>query len=76
MEGKTFIVTGSNSGIGKELVFELASRKARVVMACRDLVKCEEARKGIVLDTRNKYVYCRKCDLASFQSVRQAEDLS
>jgi retinol dehydrogenase-13 len=23
-----------------------------------------------VLDTRNKYVYCRKCDLANFQSVR------
>jgi len=70
VDGKMFVVTGANSGIGRELVYELASRKAKVVMACRDLAKCEEARKGIVLDTRNRYVYCRKCDLNSFQSIR------
>lgn len=39
-------------------------------MACRDLEKCEEERKDIVLSTMNKYIYCRKCDLASFESIR------
>ena len=29
----------------------------------RDLSKCEEERQKIVLDTRNKYVYCRFCTL-------------
>lgn len=29
-----------------------------------------QARKEIVLDSKNKYVYCRKCDLASLQSIR------
>jgi len=69
-EGKVIIVTGANTGIGKETVRDLARRKAKVVMACRDMNKCEEARKEIVLETKNKYVYCRKCDLASFQSIR------
>lgn len=29
-----------------------------------------QARTEIVLDTNNKYVYCRPCDLASLESVR------
>jgi NAD(P)-dependent dehydrogenase (short-subunit alcohol dehydrogenase family) len=32
-----FVVTGANSGIGKEIARELAKRKGRVFMACRDL---------------------------------------
>ncbi|XP_026841521.1 retinol dehydrogenase 12 isoform X2 [Drosophila persimilis] len=67
---KVFIVTGSNSGIGKETVRELAKRGATVYMACRDMKKCEEAREEIVLETKNKYVYCRECDLASLDSIR------
>merc|ERR1719300_1223205 len=38
---------------------------------CRDLTKCEEERKKIVLDTKNKYVYCRKCDLSSIESIKE-----
>lgn len=38
LQGKVFIVTGANSGIGKETVKGLAIRKARVILACRDLV--------------------------------------
>lgn len=70
-QGKVCIVTGSNTGIGKETVRELAHRGARVYMACRDMKKCEEAREGIVLETRNKHVYCRECDLSSFESIRR-----
>jgi len=39
---KIAIVTGANTGIGKEVALNLAKRKARVVMACRDMKKCEE----------------------------------
>lgn len=67
---KVVIVTGSNTGIGKETVRELARRGATVYMACRDMKKCEEAREEIVLETKNKYVYCRECDLASMDSIR------
>jgi retinol dehydrogenase 13 len=69
-EGKVVIITGANTGIGKETAFELARRKATVYMACRDLTKCGEARKEIILATRNKNVFCRELDLASLQSVR------
>ncbi|CAH2985074.1 unnamed protein product [Chilo suppressalis] len=36
-----------------------------VFMACRDMEKCESSRREIVLETNNKYVYCRHCDRAS-----------
>lgn len=67
---KIVVVTGSNTGIGKETVRELARRGATVYMACRDMKKCEAAREEIVLETKNKYIYCRQCDLASLDSIR------
>lgn len=30
-----------------------------------------QARKEIVLQTENKYVYCRECNLASLESIRK-----
>lgn len=38
---KIVIVTGANTGIGKETALELAKRDAKVIMACRDMEKCE-----------------------------------
>ncbi|KAK9736887.1 short chain dehydrogenase [Popillia japonica] len=71
IDDKVTIVTGANTGIGKETAAELARRGAKVYMACRDLKRCEEAREEIVVDTKNKHVYCRKCDLASLESIRE-----
>jgi FlaA1/EpsC-like NDP-sugar epimerase len=42
LQNKVVIVTGANSGIGKATVQELLKRKARVVMACRDINKTKE----------------------------------
>ncbi|KAL7294673.1 hypothetical protein TKK_0011976 [Trichogramma kaykai] len=70
LTNKIVIVTGANTGIGKEVVRDLANREAKVIMACRDLFKCEQAREEIVFESKNKYVYCRKCDLASQESIR------
>lgn len=71
VDGRVVIITGANTGIGKETALELAKRGAHVYMACRDLERCEAARAEIVLESKNKYVYCRECDLASFESVRK-----
>lgn len=38
---KVIIVTGANTGIGKEIARDLAKREAKVIMACRDMEKCE-----------------------------------
>ncbi|XP_039279514.1 retinol dehydrogenase 13 [Nilaparvata lugens] len=73
-KGKVVIVTGANTGIGQATALQLAQLNATVVMACRDSDKCELEREKIVMNTKNKYVYCRKCDLASQDSIRQFVD--
>ncbi|KAK9508680.1 hypothetical protein O3M35_006179 [Rhynocoris fuscipes] len=74
IDNKTVIITGANTGIGKETARELAKRNGKVIMACRDMNKCEQAREEIVLETKNKYVYCRMCDLSSQDSIRKFVD--
>lgn len=69
--GKVIIVTGSNTGIGKETVLELARRGATVYMACRDRNKAEEARREIIEETKNQNIFFLELDLASLDSVRK-----
>ena len=40
---KTVVITGCNTGIGKETVLDMAGRGARVVMACRDMDRAKAA---------------------------------
>lgn len=70
MDGKVAVVTGCNTGIGKETVRDLARRGARVYMACRDVQAGHVALEEIVAETGNRQVFCRHLDLASLQSVR------
>lgn len=65
------IVTGANTGIGKETVMELLRRGAKVYMACRDFKRCERARKDIIKQTGNQNVFTRILDLASLESIRK-----
>jgi len=43
LNGKVFLVTGGNSGIGRELVEYLAGRGARVYVVCRNAARGETA---------------------------------
>ena len=77
LDGKTVIVTGSNTGIGKETVKDLTDRGARVIMACRNLEKANIAAEDIRKYTKNGSIRVMKLDLASFASVRKfAEEVS
>ncbi|KAM7300801.1 retinol dehydrogenase 11-like [Ixodes scapularis] len=73
LEGKTVIVTGGNAGIGKETAKELARRKARVILACRNLEKADKAMQEIFEETQQKVVI-KRLDLASLRSVREFAD--
>jgi len=53
LSGKVIIVTGCNTGIGKETVRVLALRGATIIMACRDTEKAEKAKEDIVKSLSN-----------------------
>jgi retinol dehydrogenase-11 len=68
--GKTAIVTGANTGIGFETALDFAKRGARVILACRDEQRANEARDRIVEETGNENVMVRLINMSSFDSVR------
>ncbi|XP_011883563.1 PREDICTED: retinol dehydrogenase 11-like isoform X2 [Vollenhovia emeryi] len=45
--GKTAVITGANTGIGKETARDLYHRGARVILACRDTEKANDALEDI-----------------------------
>ncbi|EFX80894.1 hypothetical protein DAPPUDRAFT_50761 [Daphnia pulex] len=71
LTGKTVIITGANTGIGKETALDLAKRGARVILACRDPKKAAIAKEDIIRESRNKNVFIRQLDLTSLKSVRK-----
>ena len=70
LSGRTAVVTGANSGLGKETARELARKGARVVMACRSEDRARRARAEILQDIGRGRLDVEVLDLASLDSVR------
>ena len=68
VSGKTYIVTGANSGVGLETTRQLIRQGGHVVMACRRTDAGEEAAKSFA-GFKGSYEVMR-LDLADLQSVR------
>ena len=71
MTGKVCIVTGANTGIGKETALGLARLGATVVMVCRDRARAETAQREIKQNSGNRQVELMLCDFSSQNSIRQ-----
>src|ERR1039457_4219131 len=70
MSGKICIVTGANSGIGKETALGLAQMGARVVMVCRNAEKGKAALEEIRRESGSSQVDMLIADMSSQASVR------
>ena len=68
--GRSFVVTGSNTGIGLATTAALTARGARVIMACRNAEKAEAARAGLPAAAR-ELAHVRRLDLADLDSVAE-----
>lgn len=71
MNGKTVIVTGANSGIGKATAAAIVKLQGRVIMACRDMSGTGEAARDILRETGadSSQLVVKQLDLASLTSV-------
>jgi len=68
--GRVVVITGANTGIGRETAMDLARRGAEVHVLCRDQEKGEAVRRDIKTET-GKEVFVHQIDLASLDSVRE-----
>ena len=71
LTGKTVIVTGGNSGLGFESVKAFALKGAKVIMACRSIIKGEEAKKQIVKFFSTADIVVMELDLTDLKSIRK-----
>ncbi len=74
MSGKTCVVTGANSGIGKETALGLARMGARVVLVCRNAEKGRAALEDIRRDSGSSEVHLLTAEMSSQASVRVVAD--
>ena len=72
--GKLIVVTGANSGTGKEAAQRLAAAGAHVVMGVRTLAKGEAARAEILAAHPGASLEVRHIDLADLATVRAFAD--
>merc|ERR1712142_210738 len=73
LQGKTVVITGANTGIGKVTAMDMSRRGAKVVILCRDMEKAEAAA-AEVRDATKGDVICHRLDLADLASVRECAE--
>ena len=69
-KGKIAIVTGANSGLGKEITIGLAKKNIKVIMACRNIKKATNTKFQIIKTTPSANIEIMELDLNSLTSVR------
>lgn len=77
LHGKTALITGGNTGLGKATALALAQKGARVILACRSLERGDKAASEIRSKVKNAKIRVYFLDLSSLKSVRKfAQDFS
>jgi retinol dehydrogenase 14 len=71
MSGRTVLLTGASSGIGRATALELGRRGASLVLVCRDRGRGEETVAAIAAETGHRDVTLMLADLSSQESIRR-----
>src|SRR5437773_2792355 len=74
--GKSFIVTGANTGVGFEIARVLAARGARVLLGCREQTRALDAIARIKRITPNADLVWLPLELGDLDSVRAAAEIA
>ncbi|XP_040912505.1 dehydrogenase/reductase SDR family member 12 [Toxotes jaculatrix] len=69
LSGRSFIITGANSGIGKATAQEIANRGGIVHMVCRNKGRAEAAKDEIVERSKNQNIHVHIVDMSSARQV-------
>ncbi|MDH5372939.1 MAG: oxidoreductase, partial [Acidimicrobiia bacterium] len=72
--GRTFVVTGANSGLGLETTRALASRGARVLMACRNVEHGRQVREALSESITTGQIEVEQLDLGDLATVENFAD--
>ena len=76
LAGRTVLVTGANSGIGKAIATQLAMLGATVLMTVRDRARGEAAQRDVLAAAPGADVAVELCDVSHLAAVRSfADDL-
>ncbi|XP_038574106.1 dehydrogenase/reductase SDR family member 12-like [Micropterus salmoides] len=67
--GRSFMITGANSGIGRATAMAIAKKGGTVHLVCRNKDKAEEARVDIVSESGNTEVYIHVVDMSETRKV-------
>ncbi|XP_032941548.1 dehydrogenase/reductase SDR family member 12 isoform X3 [Catharus ustulatus] len=67
--GRSFLVTGANSGIGKATATEIARRGGTVHLVCRNKERAEVAKEEIVTETGNHNIFLHIVDLSNPKEI-------
>ena len=70
-DGKAFLITGANSGLGYETSKFLLERGATVIMSCRDLLKGEQAKKELLKFNYSGKIELVQLDLSNLINVKK-----
>jgi NAD(P)-dependent dehydrogenase (short-subunit alcohol dehydrogenase family) len=74
MSEKLVIITGANSGIGKETALKFARAGDTVIMACRNLEKSKKVQDEIIAASKNDSILLMQLDMSSFDSIKSFAD--
>ena len=70
LDGKVVVITGANTGIGKETALQLSLRGPKIYIGCRDVKKAEEAIDDIKKANPKANITALTLNLSSLKSVR------